>query len=234
MVWIIVRSRCEFQVGHLNQSTTLTTDHKNTHLFLSYLSLTKIMNRADKYWAHFSNWVWIWYTLCFRYMCGFMTNSQKNSWTVSNLDFSSLLLWIFGILYLAYILIRYLLIGEVIHIRRSDKKNEEVFYAADVTPDFLMGVFELKSPPKFLKSESTGIKMKILQSNLVVNDTYTIEGPGPDIVISRAEGDSNNYGKFYLDLRLICTMTKHFWLESIFRYLVWQLFSDSKLRQPLD
>ena len=103
-----------------------------------------------------------------------------------------------------------MLIGEVIHIRRSDKKNEEVFYAADVTPDFLMGVFELKSPPKFLKSESTGIKMKILQANLVVNDTYTIEGPGPDIVISRAEGDSNDYGKFYLDLRLICTMTKHF------------------------
>ena len=64
-----------------------------------------------------------------------------------------------------------------------------------------MGVFELKSPPKFLRSESTGIKMKILQSNLAVNDTYVIEGPGPDIVISRAEGDSNDYGKLYLDLK---------------------------------
>ena len=74
-----------------------------------------------------------------------------------------------------------------------------------------MGVFELKAQPKFLKSESTGIKMKILQSNLAVNDTYTIEGPGPDIVISRAEGDSNDLnGKLYLDLRLICAMTKHF------------------------
>ena len=83
-----------------------------------------------------------------------------------------------------------LFIGNLIHIRRSDKKNEEVFYAADVTPDFLMSVFELKSPPKFLKLESTGIKMKILQSNLVLNETYTIEGPGPDMVI-RAETHDN-------------------------------------------
>ena len=97
-------------------------------------------------------------------------------------------------------------IGEVIHIRRSDKKNEEVFYVADVTPDFLMGVFELESPPKFLKSQSTGIKMKINRSNIAVNDTYTVEGPGPDMRISRQEGENRDNGK---DFCLHCKYTHY-------------------------
>ena len=39
-----VRSRFEFQVGHSNQSITLSTDQRYTFIF--FLPITRIMNRA--------------------------------------------------------------------------------------------------------------------------------------------------------------------------------------------
>ena len=68
-----------------------------------------------------------------------------------------------------------------IHVRRSDQKHSVQFALSQVTPDFLKDVFELKYLPKYFKTESSGLAVKILPSTLVPNEYYIIKGPGPAI-----------------------------------------------------
>ena len=46
-----VRSKYKVQLGHSNENTTLTTDHK--YIKKDFISLTKIINKAYRNWAHF-------------------------------------------------------------------------------------------------------------------------------------------------------------------------------------
>ena len=69
----------------------------------------------------------------------------------------------------------------VIHIRRSDKQTGKEFYTREVTPDLLKNVFKLESEPHFLESESTGLTVKIIASNLIPNEFYVVEGTGKKV-----------------------------------------------------
>ena len=89
------------------------------------------------------------------------------------------------------------LVDQLVKIRRSDRYSIEKLYPIDVTPQFLQQVFDLEAPPAYLKSEISGIKMKINQSNLALNETYIIRGPGPELAMKRAETTSQNDGKLY-------------------------------------
>ena len=86
-----------------------------------------------------------------------------------------------------------------IHIRRSDQRGGQKFHPAELTPNFLMEVFELETIPKFLQSETTGLTAKINPSNLSSNDFYTVKGPGLDVAIKRTEIKDRSSGKHWAD-----------------------------------
>ena len=76
--------------------------------------------------------------------------------------------------------------------------NGNTFYISQVTAEFLMEVLELENAPKYLKSESTGLIVKIDPSFLKPNEFYVVKGPGPEI-ISRMR-KIRNRGKDRIDL----------------------------------
>ena len=78
----------------------------------------------------------------------------------------------------------------VIHIRRSDEQTGKEFYTGEVTPDFLKDVFKLESEPHFLESESTGLTVRIIASNLIPNEFYVVEGPGKKVFGNSRSEDS--------------------------------------------
>ena len=91
----------------------------------------------------------------------------------------------------------------VIHIRRSDKQTGKEFYTREVTPDLLKNVFKLESEPHFLESESTGLTVKIIASNLIPNEFYVVEGPGKK-VFGKSRSEDSATSNIFTDICIIC------------------------------
>ena len=60
--------------------------------------------------------------------------------------------------------------------------NGNTFYISQVTAEFLKKVFKLEIAPEYLKSDSTGLIVKIDPSFLKPNEFYVVEGPGAEII----------------------------------------------------
>ena len=67
----------------------------------------------------------------------------------------------------------------------------------EVSPEFLMDVFNLESPPQLLKSESTGLPIEVNTSKLCPYDNYIVQGPGRDIFHKRSKVENRNSGKYF-------------------------------------
>ena len=79
--------------------------------------------------------------------------------------------------------------------------NGNTFYISQVTAEFLMDVLDLEEAPKYLKSESTGLIVKIDPSFLKPNEFYVVKGPGQE-TISRTR-KLRNRGKHHISIYTI-------------------------------
>ena len=94
--------------------------------------------------------------------------------------------------------------GNSVHIRRNDQFEAKQFQTNYITPELLQEVFELKSLPRFLETESNSQIVPIIPSALSKNDFYIIKGPGEEvkgdmkILKNRATGNDDTSGMFFI------------------------------------